>query len=296
MPAYESSPKVSFAIIQLPYNVSINELPFGSYDGHTFSNFALEALIREASKQAEVVIYPFSPVQGSVYINADATATPTQDDVPHEVLGMWLADVALSSAVLFWVAAVDGHNLYDQYLLWQRGRMSEYQKQALYPLSDYEPGWSRLFGLPARHKEVAAGQGGEFGFGKGAASGLICSELHQGALARARAKEVALIVAVGSDAMFPGELAGTFSLAAARLRAAEHSTSLLRGNINGPSALVNPDGSLVAKLEYREEGILYGALPAEEFSETPFARTGPSPLYVSVVVVVGVAWYLRWRS
>ncbi len=288
---------VSVAVIQIPYSHSAEELPLGVYERGVFSNTTLESYLREAAEDADLVAYPFSPVRGATYIGAKSELSGLQVEVPDGALGAWLSGfIPASKAVLFWNATVEDGKLYDQYALWQNGDKFQYRKQALYAFSDYEPAWSRALGLPERPNTTTQGAGGELPLSTGPAGGLICSELHQTELVRTQAGASNLLIAVGSDAMFPGELAGNFSLAAARLRAAENNIPVVRGNINGPSALINAGGSVESMLGYQEEGIVRGALALDSTQKTLYTHTGPAPVHAGVLVILIGAWVMRRRS
>jgi apolipoprotein N-acyltransferase len=105
-----------------------------------------------------------------------------------------------------------------------------------------------------------------------------------------------LVIAVGSDAMFPGPLSGNFALAAARLRAAENGVPVVRGNLEGPSAILGADGSVQAMLSYGETGVLRGVIALQEGSKTLYAKTGSWPVVAFALVMVALATARRFRN
>jgi apolipoprotein N-acyltransferase len=62
-------------------------------------------------------------------------------------------------------------------------------------------------------------------------------------------------------------------LAQARLRAAEEGLPVVRSTPTGISALVGPDGELLATLPWRKPGVIDAVLPAP-LQPTLFARLG----------------------
>jgi apolipoprotein N-acyltransferase len=239
--------------------------------------------------EEEVIIYPYSLNDGIV--------TPETDRMNGaELAGQFASSV---SVVLWQTFSVDGQ-YYDELSLWNNGQKSTYRKRKLYALSDdYTPAWLQYFGVQKNFFAVTPGQQNadnvarlqERAFGS-----LICSELHQVELARHTAAGAPFIISVGSDAMFPGPLSGDFSLAAARLRAAENGITVVRANILGPSAFVAPDGSLEGVLMYGQRGILRGFVPFEGYVGTLYAKTGSWPVYALVFATIAAAIALRMRE
>jgi apolipoprotein N-acyltransferase len=240
----------------------------------------------EEAGGAELIIYP-SSLQERV--------TTPQDDAAN---GARLESMAGSSTVLLWQTLAEDSALYDEYALWSRGEKSSYRKQVLYALSDdYTPAWLRALGVEKSAYAITPGAlGNRASVAGGPVGSLICSELHQTALARAVAKDMPLVIAVGSDAMFPGPLSGNFALAAARLRAAENGVPVVRGNLEGPSAILGADGSVQAMLSYGETGVLRGVIALQEGSKTLYAKTGSWPVVAFALVMVALATARRFRN
>ena len=285
----------SAAVIQEPY-LNPQDAAYGTYANGSFSHPKLEGWLSDASG-TDLVIYPFTPVRGAAYDAASSSRSNPNAVVPEEAMGAWLAGkVAESTTVLLWESVVRGGKLFDEYALWQGNAESTYTKRERYPLSDYAPAWTAPWNLYGHTYAIEPGDpdnqpeisGVPFG-------GLICSELHQSALARREALRSPFIVAVGSDAMFPYDLMGNFSLAAARYRAAENGIPVVRANINGPSAFINADGSIQASLGYFKQGILKGSLPLEGKHSTLYARWDNAAAYALIACVLFFALARKYR-
>ncbi len=285
----EGGPLLSAAVIQEPY-INPQDAALGIYKNGSFTHPKLAQWLKEAGN-AELIIYPFTPSKGAAYDAATSSLLNPLASVPEGAIGEWAnEEVSSSTTVLLWESAVRGGKLYDEYALWKGNAESTYTKRVRYPLSDYAPAWTAPWNLYGHTYAIEAGdpdnqpevEGVQFG-------GLICSELHQGDLARREALRSPFIVAVGSDAMFPNDLVGNYSVAAARFRAAENGVALVRATMNGPSAFINADGSIERALGYGKAGILHGALPLIQHAPTPYARWGNWLAYGFLVLVLAFA-------
>jgi len=287
---------LSVSIIQIP-RPSVLLLPYGKEVDGVFSNKKVEKRIKEAPF-SDLLIYPYTPFLGVTY-EGEVPQGTSYVYMKDAVLGNWLSNLVPSTTVaMIWNSTTLGGKIYDEYSFWEHDQKSSYKKRELYRYSDYMPAWTRLFNLENHRYTVSPGlrqtplhiAGQEI-------SGLICSELHQDELARNTAKEVGVLVAVGSDAMFPGSIGGDYSLATARYAAAANGVAVIRGNIHGPSALVASDGSIVASLPFGREETLSGKLPLqEEKVPTLYASVGNFPMYGVILCVLAYALYSKRAS
>ena len=256
-----------------------------------------EALASAASTTPDLVIYPFSPVEGALY----RTHAPLNKNVlaaSESQFGAFLnTHVPAQSAVLTWNTLYDG-NFYNEYQVWRGGvPESEYQKRALFPFMDYTPAWAQRIGLYSTPFDVVAGASDDLPMlGDIPLGSLLCSELHSAALARSDARRSPLLIAVGSEAMFVDEVASNFSLKAAQLRAAENNVPVVRGNILGPSAIIARDGSLIAYAPARLEAIVSATVPLYEPRATLYNRFGPLPTLLLICGILGTALWRRLHS
>src|SRR3989344_4806675 len=250
---------LTFTLIQ-PATVSVQELPYGNEVEGIFIAPELEQIITGVASSADLVIYPFSPVEGVVYRGEPPIIAGIQNVARDEAVGAWLARaVPASTTVMIWNTLAEGGSLYDEYAFWRAGEKAAYQKQKLYLFSDYVPEWMRGAGLARGTYDIAVGeQGGTLAVQGVGVSGLICSELHSRTLTPAERKNTELLIAVGDDSFFPGSLVANFSLAAAQYYAARYQKPVIRATVYGPSALIDAEGNLLASLEYGEQGVLRG--------------------------------------
>ncbi len=259
-----------------------------------FVNTQLGSLIAEGSP-AELVVYPFSPVEAT-YEGAAPAAFTFATAAPQTALGLWLANlVPASTTVVLWDTTAKGGLLFDTFDAWQGGVLQEYQKHYPHPLSDYTPSWLRMFGVARKPYEIVAGSADGLSVARYKLGGLACSELHNAGYVRAQAHKSAVLLAIGYEGFFPGTLAATWSLQAARLRAAENGTPLVRAYIFGPSALILADGSVATSTRPGSTGVLQGTLAIQKIP-TLYASTGDLFAGVLVVGSLSAALYTRSRS
>lgn len=160
-----------------------------------------------------------------------------------------------------------------------------YDKAHLVPFGEYIPGGNVLARVGITAFASQRGYGYSPGPGArlldlgsaGMALPLICYEAIFARDLRAAPERAGWILQITNDAWF-----GTFSgpqqhLAQARMRAIEMGLPFVRAANTGISAVIAPDGRVVASLGLGRAGHIDAALPAA-WPETPYARWGNLPL------------------
>lgn len=177
-----------------------------------------------------------------------------------------------------------------------------YDKFHLVPFGEYLPlgavfGRLGLRGLAAEDGNgFAAGTGPVlFDLGTaGKALPLICYEMvfpHHAA----SAVRPDFILQITNDAWF-GAFSGPYQhLAQARMRAIEQGLPVIRAANTGVSAIIGPQGRIVAALGLNKAGFLYGLIPKAN-APTLYARTGDMPVLVLIGLVLAVLGVLRRRE
>jgi len=282
---------LSVALIQrspqsLLYTTAPAPKPFGDY--------GLQKIILSASGggSASLVVYPFSPVEAT-YIGV-RPAVETLDNIePDSVVGEWLKSfVPASTTVVLWNTAAEHGNLYDEIEFWNNGLKQTYQKHLLHALSDYTPRWLQRFGLARIPYSLMPGAANSVSIDGIHIGNLACSETQQETYARRQAAGSGLLLSVGFDSFFPGSLAPYWSLQAARLRAAENGTPLIRSSIFGPSALIAADGTIQTEFGFDETGVLHGSITIEKIP-TLYAYAGSLPVYLFIAALLLYLLVLR---
>lgn len=293
---------VSAAIIQTGERRGVT---FGTLSSRGVFEFpGVEALFAEAaSSSPDLLIYPFSPVEGALYRTAAPTFNKPVLVASEEAFGSWtVLHAPASTTVMTWNPLYAGGKFLNVYEFWQSGSVvSQYQKRDLFPFMDYTPLWAQQWGLFTTPFDVVAGEQGNRAMLSLSADGsslpvgsLMCSELHRADLSRQEAKHSPFIIAVGSEAMFQDDVASQYSLKAAQFRAVENNIPVIRGNILGPSALIRADGTITAYMPSGKSGVVRGTLELRHYPPTLYSYTGGWPLEALLAVILLCAlWYIK---
>ncbi len=273
---------IRIATIQTNTYVNAGSL-YAEPSAGAYINTSLGARLRAAAADADLLMYPHSPVAGELSVAGDRS------------IGSWLSHtVPTSTSVLLWNFTHDDAGMHEELAIWHAGEKTAYQKERLYRYADLRSWWSVL---APTHAPVVPGQGSGTAQVLGVPlGGLICSELHQPGIAAARAAEAPILLAVGTDAMAQNAILGNASLAAAQYRAAEQGVPVIRSSIMGPSAIINPDGSIRASLGYLEEGVLRGTVEVPQAHKTLYAQVGDLPLQAISLLTLVAALVVRRRG
>lgn len=166
------------------------------------------------------------------------------------------------------------------YLMASDGAVERYDKRHLVPFGEYVPfagvfafidGLARNAGALAAADEIRLLAWGEDRLGV-----AICFEVvFPQEVAATVAAGASILVSVTNDAWYGDTSAPWQHLRAARFRAAENRRYLLRAAITGVSAVIAPDGSVVASLGIDERGLVrsrvVGRSDRSPFSRAPWA-------------------------
>ncbi len=197
----------------------------------------------------------------------------------------------------------DGNRYYNAMVAMGKQR-DHYYKRHLVPFTEYLPLKSLLwsfvdfFSIPmsdftAGSKAKPLMQVGDHQVGMS-----ICYEDAFGGEMAQAIPEAAYLINASNDAWFGDSLAPHQHLQIARMRALETSRYLLRSTNTGISAIVGPQGELVASSPLLEEAVVQGEIQPMSGS-TPYARFGNLPILtlMSLLLVIGFpSAYLKSRG
>jgi apolipoprotein N-acyltransferase len=122
----------------------------------------------------------------------------------------------------------------------------------------------------------------------------ICFEDVFGNEIRRRARDAALLVNLTNDAWFANSSAPHQHLQFSRLRAMENGRWLLRAANTGISALIDPDGTIVARARQYETEVLRGEVEPRR-GLTPYQRWGDLPLWLGAALVLAAVAFRQRR-
>lgn len=259
----------------------------------------LETRLREAAAHnPDIIVYPFSPVNGAFVEDA---SPPVFNKgvlaVRTEVFAQWLEErVPPETLVITWDSVYRNSAFYNEFTYWKDGAIVErYAKRDAFPFFDYTPRWAQNLGLFSTPFDTIAGDNdGIVSLPEGVFGNILCSEVNTQKLAREDARKVSLLFSLGSEAAFADDVASAFTLANARFRAVENGVFVVRGNRFGPSAIISPEGKIITKMSFGEEGVLATTILLRGRVPTPFARYGNTPLYILLAGIIAGGIFSRF--
>jgi apolipoprotein N-acyltransferase len=245
--------------------------------------------LNEQTGGARLVVWPES-----------AIPELANDIVPY-LSDIQAGTVARGADLLMGVVRVadNGEDYYNS-IMSLGGQLAFYDKRHLVPFAEYFPvpgfvrSWLRLMSLP--YADFTAGSPGQLPM---FAAGLrvaptICYEDAFGGAQRGLARDADLLVNVTNDAWFGHSPARYQHLQIGRLRALEAQRYLVRAANDGVSALVGPDGQVLASAPEYEPAVLHGTVQPRR-GLSPYVATGDLPVLLLGLLAAAAA-ALRGRS
>jgi apolipoprotein N-acyltransferase len=179
-------------------------------------------------------------------------------------------------------------------------RATWYYKRRLVPFGEFFPvpkfvrGWMRLMSLP--YVDMSPGAEQQLPL---VAAGIhiaptICYEDAYGAEQLGMLGEAELLVNVTNNAWFGDSTAPHQQLQMARFRAREAGRYLARATSNGITAIIAPDGRIVARARQFRAEILRGEVTPMT-GLTPYARTGNAPVLGLAGLGILLSLVCGWR-
>ncbi|MFF2196649.1 apolipoprotein N-acyltransferase [Streptomyces sp. NPDC058157] len=216
----------------------------------------------------------------------------TQPDA-HAVIDNAVKAVGVPTAIGSVLAPETGP-LRNTMILWDpvKGPVDTYDKRKIQPFGERIPmrSFVRLFSSDVDRVRRDFGPGKEPGVFDMAGTGVgmvTCYEAAFDDAVRSTVRAGAQVIAVPSNNATFGRTEMTYQqLAMDRIRAVEHSRSVLVPVTSGVSAVIRPDGTVVKQTKMFTADALVDEIPLRS-TETPATRLGPLPEYALVLLAAG---------
>lgn len=229
-------------------------------------------LTREVADEVDLIIWP-------------ETALPMMEAQARPVLERVQSNLPPDVALLTGIVQRDEQERYFNSVIGVGNVEGSYQKEHLVPFGEYLPlesvlrGAIDFFDLP-----MSTFTKGEHAQTPMQAAGInignaICYEIIYPQLVARRAQDSGVIMTVSNDTWFGASIGPHQHLQMARLRALENGRYVIRATSNGITAIIDPNGRLVARAPQFETTLLTGEFYAME-GLTPFTRTGSWPAWL----------------
>ncbi len=186
-------------------------------------------------------------------------------------------------------------NQYRNSLIGLGQHTDEYHKRHLvpfgefFPVPDFARRWMRSAGLPNQDTLAGSDQQLPLLFGELRLAPTICYEDAYGAEQLGFLPEANLLINVSNDAWFGGSIAPHQHLQIARMRALETGRPMLRTTNTGITAIISPQGRVVASAPQFEPHVLTGNVQPYA-GATPYVRFGNWPvILLCLVLIAGIA-------
>ncbi|MFE2324482.1 apolipoprotein N-acyltransferase [Streptomyces sp. NPDC059385] len=192
------------------------------------------------------------------------------------------------------VVAPETGPLRNTMILWDpvKGPTDTYDKRKIQPFGERIPmrSFVRLFSSDVDRVRRDFGPGKDPGVFDMAGSGVgmvTCFEAAFDDAVRSTVRDGAQVIAVPSNNATFGRTQMTYQqLAMDRIRAVEHSRTVLVPVTSGVSAVIRPDGKIVRQTKMFTADALVAEIPLRS-TETPATRLGPIPEYVLLLIAAG---------
>ncbi|MFE0703824.1 apolipoprotein N-acyltransferase [Streptomyces sp. NPDC058872] len=257
-------------------------------DNHAARTRELARAVQEGREpQPDFVLWPENSSDIDPYANADAT-----DVIDGAVRAIGVPTVIGA------VIAPETGKLRNTLIQWEPGRgpVATYDKRHVQPFGEYIPmrSFVRIFNSNVDRVARDFGAGTEVGVFDLAGTKVGLATCYEAAFdwaVRDTVTHGAQLISVPSNNATFGRSEMTYQqLAMSRVRAVEHSRSVVVPVTSGVSAVIRPDGQVVAQTEMFTPDVLVEKVPLRS-SQTPATRLGTLPeALLMALAAVGLGW------
>ena len=243
----------------LPISVTLLQGSRAEYTVDDFTSEGLDRLYEPMLKQAvgkgsTLVVLPETVWLKTLQL--DGTTSPwAQEPLSIDAMQQLLAKLLreTSTVVIFGIDAVSGSRMYNTTIVWSKdGLRGVYRKRRLVPFSEYLPAllgrWAPQNRIHGEQFVFTPGEGSQLIRLNGVVLGpFICQEVMFPSLVRQSVRDGAqLLVTTGNDGVFTSPIVAWEQAGLAQLRAVENGRYLLRCMKSGISAIIDPQGRIMA--------------------------------------------------
>lgn len=257
-------------------------------DNHANRTRELAAEVKAGREpQPDLVLWPENSSDIDPYANPDA----------YEVIDQAVRTVGAPTVIGAVIAPQTG-KLRNTLIQWdpEKGPVAEYDKRHVQPFGEYIPmrSFVRLFNSDVDRVRRDFGPGNKVGVFDLAGTKVGLATCYEAAFdwaVRDTVTHGAQLITVPSNNATFGRSEMTYQqLAMSRVRAVEHSRSVVVPVTSGVSAIIRPDGKIVAQTELFTPDVLVEKVPLRS-SLTPATRMGTLPeALLAAIAVAGLGW------
>lgn len=232
------------------------------------------AMTRAVQDDADLIVWP-------------ETALPMLRDQAEPFLERIQATLPPKTGLITGIVERDADNRFYNSVIPIDDPSAQYRKEHLVPFGEYVPleSWLRgiigFLDLPMSSMQSGDSQQEPL-FVSGLRIGVaICYEIVYPELVRQRALSSTVLLTVSNDTWFGHSIGPLQHLQMAQIRALENGRFLLRATSNGVTAIISPQGEIIARTPQFEEATVTGDIRLQ-LGMTPWMRFGLLPIWILV--------------
>ena len=248
--------------------------------------------LTESEWGQDLIVWP----EAAITLHRDLAANLLEDwSVRGSAAGSGLV-LGLPSRVV-----VDGTSRYRNGVIALGAAEGEYFKRRLVPFGEYVPleglirGLIAFFDLPMSRSVAGPGEQPLLQLGSVRLAMAICYEVVYPDLVGRDVPAAHVLMTISNDSWFGSSAGPRQHFQMARMRALENERFMIRATNNGVSAIIGPDGRVLAAAPQFAQAVVRGVVEPRT-GATPFASWGSTPVVVGAALSLLLAAGLARRA